>query len=439
MRILGVIACSAFMLACGGEKTDVQIVVYSPADFGEDPAAELPDTVKLFVGMDEHDEVAIAPAGFHRGEQRVGAYWTLEYESDSQAISPGNPAEFRFVLDERAELGMVVAVGYTRGRPTSSASLFHVRHVGGGDFTRYPLGLNASADAQDPTMRTRNNQLELWGENEQTCVHVENRRADVDDESHRTAFLVHDDKDVDCDGLRDDNELECSPTVYMDTRPPELRALSCVTTASDHCRLGGPACVDGRASDPTSCEPSRYCATEAVCERCMDWTCARDLQVTGTLPGLAMECTAFAPFDNSSSPAAYQLCEGTATVDLPTGGRECTQILGATKYAGFDGRLSWDVVDNVEVELSASGCRLDVTPKGTFGVNAPARRGALLAIDLADGRGLAIPTVFKLTSIPVASDQLATACGNPQLQTSCTFVSPDLPATVEGCLAAAPP
>ncbi|MDX2090186.1 MAG: hypothetical protein SFX73_20170 [Kofleriaceae bacterium] len=436
MRSCGLTACCVLAMACSSPKTDVQIVVYSPTDFGEDPDAELPSTVKLFVGMDESVvDASVAPEGFQRGEERNGAYWMFEYESESQPISPGDPAEFRFVLDERAELGIVVAVGYTQGRPTSSATLFHVKQQGG-DFTRYPIGLNASADAKDPAMRTRFNQLALWGANDQTCVHVENLRDDVYDEGHRTAFLVRDAKDLDCDGLQDGDPLECAPTVYMGSRPPVVDELSC-TSSSGGCRLGGAGCVDGRGAAPASCDPSRYCAPRAICNACAannDFNCARDLQAQAVLDGLALVCDVYAPHSEGASGIDARLCETSSFVAIPTGGRQCEAVAGVVRDGNFDHTLRWD---SQEIELKLNDCKLELRPKGELGSANVVRHGALLTFDLEGGRGLAIPMVVKITPMAVSAADPSTACD--KLAPVCRLVGTDLPTDVASCLAADPP
>ena len=65
----------ALLAAC--EQSGVQFVVHVPADFGEegDPQVQLPDEVRLFVGLGEEHAVKLAPEGFAQGAARSGTFW----------------------------------------------------------------------------------------------------------------------------------------------------------------------------------------------------------------------------------------------------------------------------------------------------------------------------------------------------------------------------
>lgn len=402
-----VVALLLALVAC--DRSGVQFIVYIPADYGADgdPQVQLPDEVRLFVGLGEEQATTIAPEGFAEITKRRGTLWVRDPANtpdvDRAPIHADAPAVFSFEHSgDLDELGIVVAVGYRGGEPTSSAAVFHAK-FGEGVVARYRMGLNSAADPRMPGMRTRINQLELWGEGE--CVHVENRRSDVQDQGHRTAFIVGSKEDRDCDGFPEGDPLECNANVYLGAGPAkEPSCLHRGVTFSNHCRIGAARCRDGVGDDLT-CGPTRYCAPPEMCIACSNtpsWDCAQDYQATqvGAVGGYGLECT-FLAARNAFFDA---VCPAPAFVTIvPPQGTTCedVKVKAIVDPAFTDTFTMRSQNQEATVKVTAQGCELKVVPDGriTGGSFSPVHEfGALMLVDLDQNRGLGVPIYVRVES-----------------------------------------
>lgn len=412
------IALLAVLAAC--EQSGVQIVVYAPAD----PTAAQPDTVRLFVGVPEEEARAMSPQSFTYDEARDGTFWVRDPldAKDVLTITPPAPARFVFLPGAVAELGSVVAVGYTNGTPTSAATLFHAQ-FGDGAVMVYRLGLNPVADATQRADRLADNQLAIWGPPggaPDACVHFFTRRGDGDPD-HRSVFLGRQD-DRDCDGLRETDPRECSDDHYLaETVVPSLEDASCTTpmlapNGGQWCLLGGPGCSDGIGPTAGDCSPTAYCATEPLCARCpqaMDpWGCATEFPSHAVTLGVAaytkVKCTLRAVAIPNTTRA--DLCPGDGTVTLvPPPGASCDAVRVRTQASGFDGRFEDDAL-RVDLQIDQA-CALTLAPQGRFDLgSASSTLSGLLAIDLSSGRGLAIPLELHMIVEDTASSCQPALC-----------------------------
>jgi hypothetical protein len=427
------------LAAC--EQTGVQFIVEIPADFGADgdPQVQLPDEVRLFIGMGEEFPTSIAPEGFDLGDARPGTFWlrdpsNLGPEVDRAPIGIDSPAVFSYTRAGGVdELGVVIAVGYTNGVPTSSVAEFHAR-VGGSRVFQYRMGLNAAANPRDRLMRSRVNQLELWGTDE--CVFAENRRADLEDQGHKVAFIVGSAEDRDCDGLINTDPLECFPQVHMGVgiafRP------SCLHTDSikGDCVIGVPNCRDGTGIDQ-SCNPTRFCLAQEVCQSCDagddQWNCAQDVQMhnAATVGSYGLDCTVHAVVSGTD----FDLCTDELPVSItPPPNTTCqTVLVKSVDDATFDDTF-WlaGTGKSASMKVSANDCALKIEPMGRLALTNPVPTavdfGALMLVRLDMQRGLGVPVHVKVVRTTSCVDRGA-----------CTWVDNGAPDNPNECVARTQP
>ncbi len=409
----------ALLAAC--EQSGVQFIVHVPADFGEDgdPQVQLPDEVRLFVGLGEEHAVKLAPEGFAQGAARSGTFWLRDPANlpdvDRAPISADAPAVFSFEHSgDLDELGIVVAVGYSGGVPTSSAAVFHAK-FGDGLVQRYRMGLNGAADPRTPAMRARINQLELWGEGE--CVHVENRRSDVEDQEHRTAFIVGSEADRDCDGFPEGDPRECNAEVHLGVglaKEPSCVYLGAAT--ANRCTIGAARCLDGVGDIDQTCGPTRYCAAPEMCRICSNapgWDCAQDYQATqlGTVGGYGLEC-AFPAMEES--PGFDELCGTNVFARItPPPGTTCEDVkVKAIADLAFSDTFTMRTAnETATVKVTAQGCMLKLEPRGRVTHGLFARTfGALMLVDLDGNRGLGVPVRVRVKPALTPCDIASAEC-----------------------------
>ncbi len=420
MRTFAVVVL-ALLAAC--ERSGVQFTVYIPADYGAggDPAVQRPDEVRLFIGIGDEHGADLGPDGFTDGESRSGTYWLRDPNNlpdvDRAPIAIETPATFSFGHDgDLAELGAVVAVGYTAGVPTSSAAVFHAR-VGNGSVYQYRMGLNGAADPRARGMRSRVNQLEVWGANE--CIHIDNRRSDIQDPGHRVAFIVGSHEDRDCDGFAEGALNECNADVYLGAAPAKAPSCLFSDAAGPVCTVGVARCRDG-VGDDGSCNRTRFCAPLELCARCTDpatkWACAQDYQsVTGGVGAYGLRCQIPAMRGAGS---ISQLCNTEFEAQItPPAGMACQDVaVKAAADPDFRDRFSLaGPGNNASVKVTALGCTLTIGPSGTVNGTTPTLEyGALMLVALDQGRGLAVPV-----QVQVVPDVDTNVCATPA---SCEWI-----------------
>jgi hypothetical protein len=419
LRALVVIASLA---AC--EKSGLEIDVIVPE------GGPAPDHVRLFVGMPPADDDAkIGPEEF--GVTRSGSSWVRDPMNGGDLLEvTSDRVSFGFLSEiDYAELGAVIAVGYTDNVPTSAGSLFHVK-AGAGVVREFQLQLFPAVDPRKPENRMSDVQVEVWGPapGDETCVHLHNTHPDRDLlDPHDNAFIVSP-GDRDCDGFADDDVVrECTPAIHRGTRPPRVRELTCTTIetsgeGANWCVLGGPACTDDTAQDPLQCSPSRYCAPPSVCSACATST-----------PGAVREDCMKAPFERVTTGGGEmygikchvatqqpdlmlppRLCETAHTLPLvlpptmtpPT----CEGALITRRGAPFRDRL---VVDAMEFDVKVtSNCAFELKPRGDATSNSPSVLG-LVTMEVDTARSLALP-------IHIIVDQPTPGCDTPIA--GCVFI-----------------
>lgn len=428
--------CLALLAAC--EQAGVQFIVEIPADHGDgpdaDPQVQLPDEVRLFIGIGDENQDALGPEGFTVGEKRSGTYWlrdpsNVDPEIDRAPIGVGSPAVFSFSHTGGVdELPVVIAVGYTNGQPTSSAAIFHAR-VGSSRVFQYRMGLNGAADPRDRTLRGRLNQLEVWGSDE--CIYADNRRQDIQDTGHRVAFIVGSAKDRDCDGLLEDDPKECFPEVHLGeglaTTPTCLNR----SALTEHCTVGVPRCRDTVGEDQ-SCNPSRFCLAQQVCSLCDandSWACAQDFQsrVVDTSTTYGLECS-FPTRLSTTAGMGVELCETPVEIEIsPPAGTLCEKVGVKSRLdLAFGESFSLDGQGNTaHIRVTNNECKLKLEPRGLVipsGGGLTSDFGALLLVALDEGRGIGAPVHVRL---------LAVGCSEAP---SCRWIDPGAPDNPDDCV-----
>lgn len=434
----------ALFAAC--EQAGVQFIVEIPADYGRDgdPQVQLPDEVRLFIGLGEETPTMIAPEGFEVGQARPGTYWlrdpsNLGPEVDRAPIGVDSPAVFSYTSGgDVQELGVVIAVGYTRGEPTSSVAEFHAK-VGSDRVYRYRMGLNGAADPRDPVLRTRVNQLEVWGSSE--CVFADNRREDLEDSSHKVAFIIGSADDRDCDGLLDSDPLECFEQVHKGVGPSTRPSCMHNNQLTKNCTVGVPRCRDGSGEDQ-SCNPSRFCLPPQVCEYCDNsldpWSCAQNYAAeTASIGNYGLKC--ILPVREASG-GGFELCEPTTdiTVEIrPPLGASCEDVaVKSTGDPAFSDTFSLVGPGNTAtVKISHSGCTLKVKPRGALAASvAVDGYAALMMVALDQRRGIAVP-VFIEVSGPAACVSDGVCTWVDQMDP----INPNNPTNPDACVASMTP
>jgi hypothetical protein len=469
MRSPGMFACCSLLVACGGGNgADVVIRVTAPDDFGG-------GIVQLVLG--EHLDVTRASITPDDATARKGVMALIKPTSLSTPIAAGETVELSIGLGELDGIDVVAALAGPGvsgpdgvpevASPTAAAFRYRVAKLPGDDYTKYALTLSSVVDVANASP-----EAVVWGAGDNTgperCVYLRDdadtfRPAQAaqldtnndgvidgaDDDVLRSVFLIAHADDVDCDGFAKEDTRECAPDVYLDDAAtmPALDELDCLVHAdssgngSGACRVGGPTCVDGTGKDAGSCVPSRYCAGSdlCACEGAPDVrACLLDLPAY-TQPAYVLDCKIYAPYVTAGTATA--LCESSATVELPLGGCD-EEILGATPAGGFGTELTWtDAQQHVALETTAgaNACTLTIKPSGHLAIppgDAMAvARGAVLAVPLANGSGLALPARFTFAP---ESDAVS-GCTNLDLYaTTCELrTAPDT--ALEQCLATPPP
>lgn len=348
------------------------------------------DKIRLFIGTgDPAANVAlIVPGAMTAGTsaRRTVAPLTRwgrdpQNEDDYALVGANETARFVLVKTDVDSIGAIIAVGYRGTQPIEIATLFGVA-LPGNEYRLYHLTLEAPVA---PPL--------TWGPDlavaptEAVCIGYSDPQQSRPELA--TAFIVTP-GDQDCDGLYGPDDGECNPDAWKGARPPNLDEVTCLAVEPEDstCHLGGPLCKDGLAPEPGECSPSDYCAPAALCTRMVTLDEAKD--VTPLLfPDLAAGYACTIHVDNGA------LCQDELRLpQYPTGGRSCTHAAIATAGQPFDnhfdftnpaGKIGISLRDSCEVSLLPSG---KVPLKDTL--------GSMVAVDLDNGHGVAIPVVFEI-------------------------------------------
>ncbi|CAN5793714.1 hypothetical protein BH11MYX3_BH11MYX3_35290 [soil metagenome] len=394
-------------LASACDSAGMEIVVNASAD----PGTPAPHTVKLFIGLGDGADAAIAPAPGTRRYSGV-MHWDRDPANADDSTEYGDgPARFVFRPGGGIDkLSVVVAVGYDEnGTPTSSAVLLGPA-MGTAHVKVYSIGLNAFTD---PTVKPNGyNGLLLWGpssgqQRDESCVFVQNSYP----EPQSTSAMITTPGDHDCDGLPDQGDRrECLPEVWNGKRTAMRSELSCliqppsVPILANACLLGGPACIDGIGPD-TSCTASKYCTHPAICEPTLcgtgpgAWQCAEDVRSSAAGMVNAPLITCDVTVQRDATNVTMTVCSTSGSFDLEQIGvpaqATCSKAQVRNVMQSWSDRLvDLDAKFKVEVD---DACLLTISGEGSYPSNGTQLRplSGLLSVDLqASMHGMAFPIVF---------------------------------------------
>ncbi len=365
--------------------------------------------VRLFIGTGTESTSSLTTSAHVQVDG--ASYWTRDVGNSADVVPVDGASELRFVFQTDAAIPVVIGVGYDAQMNPISAGLVHdlAPPSDPNQFIGYDLVLQAPVamlGAQGQPL-----DLGLWSPDpatssfEAACAGIV-----VAGESH--PYFIVNDNDQDCDGLANDNPLECTPDVYLGTRPANPSEASCLVASVDpattdsRCQLGGTPCTDNVPRGMTSCMASHVCTPSALCALCSNsFACAADYdgKGPGTIDGVAhYECPITRRPDGS-------LCEQTlALARPPTGGYNCTDFEIGNASSHQANQLD---VDGLELDASihdspTSSCAglLDVKGTPTLPTN---DFTALVSFTLANKAGVAIPIHFASqvdTSCPPTAD-----------------------------------
>ncbi len=427
MRSLVLIAS---LTAC--DSSGIEVVVAMP-----DEGGLAPDRVRLYIGqqvMPRKDATtSIGPPGFSSDQERTGFVWLRDKlnADDVMKVTNGEPVSFGFRAEgDPIELGAIVAVGFTGNVPTSVGSLFHVT-TGEGHVFVHTIQLHP-VPAQEL-------EVVIWGPEDrpEACVHVSNRRADRDDRDprnqHENVFLIAAENDRDCDGLLDDNPLECTASTYLGSTPPAVEDVTCAlrtpaTGGNSYCMLGGPACTDGQPAIANQCAASNYCVPSTVCAVCdntdpLDSCYRAPYQHSQVMFGIKCHVSTVR-IGSPVGPA--MLCQDPLPVAgellLPGSTATCTDARITSIGQPWTDRLA---IGQMRFGIAvSSACQLEVKPEGELIASPPPPIDGLVAVTLDPGRSLAVPIRFIL-------DPPDTVCVTSQ---GCTFINENNDDRATACL-----
>ncbi|HUS29606.1 MAG TPA: hypothetical protein VMZ53_13930 [Kofleriaceae bacterium] len=408
------------MLASCGSSGGVQLLVTPTPDV---------ERVALYVGVGDEDRQGLAPPGF--GSPISTSTWVRDDHNELSEVMNvgGNQVSFG-LLGPGDDLSIVIAVGFDGGgkavaaavlpkelRPLAIPSSYVARY----ELTLAPITAFDSASKLD---------VRVWkpidpdapGEKAE-CVFAADGRT-----GERVAVVAG--NDADCDAWpTEPRDKECLPAVFMGTKLPKLDAsTSCLkaivandpnaSVAAPAAVLGGKKCVDGQGSID-GCFESNYCIPKSVLDSCMsfgDFTCAQDITAHQINVPTHMEC--YIHNDGNGKLCADPipaLSDPRQLIDV----HSCKASSARISRPGqvWSNKVTFaDPTNGTAFDITVANptaCDITLTPSGTLlaGTVDTERRGALVAGDLDNGRGLAMPYVFII-------DPLKRGCGSP---TPCTL------------------
>jgi hypothetical protein len=399
MRRSWALACCT--LAACGKHGGAEIVVKSP------PGAPI-DQIALYVGVGHAESDGIGPEGYHAPLDKM-MWWARDASGRDVAAHVGSQVTFEYEASGSStdQLGVVVAVAFDQGTPVAAAYQQAVV-VPVSSVAKYTFDLQPVADPNQPTTTFG---VLVWGPpgDDTACVWVADR-------TNATSLMVVDGNDPDCDGITNG---ECDDRVYLAHRGPSIQSdnnhIHCgvdemivkpAGTTITSCVLGGDLCVDGAGWSP-ACVNSVYCVPRSDCQACMgaggtySFACLADMYATRPPAGnptyTSIDCPL--PIDGSG-----QVCSSKVTFDAnPLAaqyGRTCKSdpLLFDVSSGKWDNQTT---VRGIQIAVSnpQSTCSFDLDISGSLALSASTvPPSVLIAADLDNGRGVAIPVTFHLTT-----------------------------------------
>ena len=362
--------------------------------------------VRLYIGNGARttDATLSIPASVMSGQAVMESlphltYWPrdAQNELDSVAVKPGGSAKFVLVRSDTTDIGAIIAVGYAGAQIVEVATLFDV-HLPATKFNEYTLALGRPAQAPYAWA----NKVPIPAP-EATCIGVIDP---MQPDPYAATFIVSPD-DQDCDGLITGDGRECNPDVWFGHRSANLDELTCLAPGEDStasCYLGGPECTDDRPVGPTTmCAPTRYCVPKSVCGACQgSLACAEDVSKAPIRP------------QQINCPLRVEgglTCEDEIVIHTgPIGGVGCSGVAIADPTHPFSDHLDLGQ-QQVYVKLE-DNCRITLEVKGDAPEMNTSKIGMLVAVDLDNGRGLALPVVLLLDRVQMQCKGSDVACVN---------------------------
>jgi len=355
------------------------------------PTDPMVDSVRLYLGGPDRTEgvtldlpIGSGPNGVVHGQVTGVTSFPRDAnnELDVQAVKAGGTAKFVLVRDGVTDLGAVVAVGFAGTEIREVATLFDV-HLPAKRFDQYSLTL--APPARPPVAWSDRSPVPA---SEATCIGI----TDPATKHPFSASYIVTPDDPDCDGLAGDDPAECNNAAWFGKRPASLEELTCLIgdAMQSSCYLGGPECIDGKPPMPGQCVPTHYCVPKAVCSACAGkLTCAQDITTnpTASILGFGFDCPL--AIENGNA------CEDELVLTMgPIDGLNCTAALIGDATHPFADHIDLPE-QSIYVKID-DGCRLRVQVKGKAPDSNTATIGLMVAVDLENGRGVAVPIVLKV-------------------------------------------
>lgn len=370
-----------------------------------DPAV---DSVRVFVGRSDRieDATLVVPTASANGVVRTTVPGVTYFprdaqnELDTKAIKSGETVKFVFVREDVTDLGAIIAVGYAGAQLKEVATLYDL-HLPATHFDQYTLKL--APPVRPPV---------VWGEtfpgpaNEAACIGI----TDPATKDPFSVSYIVTPFDQDCDGLDENDPAECNNDAWFGKRPASLDELTClvVDPGTQTCLLGGPECNDGQPPAANQCVPTKYCVPKQVCSACGGkLSCAEDITTnpTANVLGFGFDCDL--AIENGD------VCEDELVLTMgPIDGINCTAAAIGDSTHPFADHI--DLAEqSIYVKLD-DGCQLRLIVKGKAPASSTSTIGLMVAVDLENGHGVAVPIVLSL-------DRGSNQCHNAPTQ--CTFDS----------------
>jgi len=364
-----------------------------------DPAVT---SVRLFIGTGGATSSSLTTSANVQVDD--AAYWSRDLGNASDVVTGvDGTGEVRFVFDTSDAIPVVIAVGYDANKMPIAAGAMTDLELRDGGFTGYALPLTGPV----MPLGTQGSplQLGLWSPDRSTSAYDAACAGIVVAGADHPYFVVTD-QDQDCDGLADDNALECAPDVYLGTRAADPSEISCLSSiqaglGTPDCKLGGATCTDNVPRDQNMCSPSHICALGQLCTVCgSSYACAADTEAH-----LAevdhYECNLARKSDNT-------VCQTTFTLARPpTGGYGCTGFAIGDDNTPLGTKLQ---VGNVELDASvhdssASSCAGTLAAQGSASM--PVDFTGLVTFTLKNNAGIAMPIHFSSSVTTTGCPQTA--------------------------------
>ncbi len=398
-------------LAACGKHGGTEIVVKTPT------GATI-DQIALYIGVGHAQSDAIGPQGYSAAITDKMTWWGHDANGRDVASRVGSEVTFEYQAagSSTDQLGVVVAVAFDQGQPVAAAYQQTVV-VPVSSVAKYTLELQP---VTDPKQAVNSLGIEVWGPpgDDTACVWVA-------DAPNATELMVVDSNDPDCDGV---TANECDDHVYLAHRGPSIGTdanhIHCLAdeliskgagSTVTACVLGGDLCVDGAGWTP-GCVNGVYCVPRSACNACNmaastdAFGCLADvyhylMPPTTTPTFTSIECSL--PLDANGT-----VCASTVMFDATslaaTYGRTCKgqPLLFDVASGRWDNQTQVRGVQ-IEIDNPQSTCSFSLGISGA--VANPTMQtppSLLVAANLDNGRGIAIPITFHYTS----------DCGTPTCQ-----------------------